>query len=148
MYKKLIVLLVVVGCLGLGIYIFREEKDYYSLEELKIYLKQADSIRICLYDSQSTYQACPSEKIVQFISDKEQISKIISYVVKSDESERRISTMEGPGFVIQVYDEHKNFLVNLFYDPSLVLARVESSYTLESDYQEQIMSLIKIEQKY
>ena len=127
MYKKLIVLLVVVGCLGLGIYIFREEK---------------------VYDSQSTYQACPSEKIVQFISDKEQISKIISYVVKSDESERRISTMEGPGFVIQVYDEHKNFLVNLFYDPSLVLARGESSYTLESDYQEQIMSLIKIEQKY
>ena len=56
--------------------------------------------------------------------------------------------MEGPGFVIQVYDEHKNFLVNLFYDPSLVLARGESSYTLESDYQEQIMSLIKIEQKY
>ena len=133
MYKKIVfIFIIVVFCITLSLIFKKEPKETYTLDELKDYLKQTETMVICLYDAHNPYEICTNEDIIKSITDKSKVEQIISYILPL-ESSSGTSTMEGSGLVIHALDEKENLLVNIFCSPYIGIEKGDSFYSLSRD---------------
>ena len=133
MYKKIIfIFIIVVFCITLSLIFKKEPKETYTLDELKDYLKQTETMVICLYDAHNPYEICTNEDIIESITDKSKIDQIISFIMTL-EPLSGASTAEGAGLVIHASDENKNLLVNIFDFPYIGIEKGDSFYSLSRD---------------
>ena len=133
MYKKIIfIFIIVVFCIILSLIFKKEPKETYTLDELKDYLKQTETMVICLYDAHNPYEICTNEDIIESITDKSKIDQIISYIMPLEALSGAYPAV-GAGLVIHSLDENENLLVNVFYSPYVGIEKGDSFYYLCRD---------------
>lgn len=133
MYKKIVFILIIIGCcITLTLIFVKKPKETYTLVELKDLLKQTETMVICLYDAHNPYEVCSDEDIIESITDKSKIEQIVSFIMPLDVS-TGTSTMEGAALVVHALDENENLLVNVFYSPYVGIEKGDSFYYLSRD---------------
>lgn len=133
MYKKIVFILIIIGCcITLTLIFVKKPKETYTLVELKDLLKQTETMVICLYDAHNPYEVCSDEDIIESITDKSKIEQIVSFIMPLDVS-TGTSTMEGASLVVHALDENENLLVNVFYSPYVGIEKGDSFYYLSRD---------------
>ena len=133
MYKKIIFILIIIAfCITLSLIFKKEPEETYTLDELKDYLKQTETMVICLYDVHNPYEICTNEDIIKSITDKSKIDQIISYILPL-EALSGVYPAVGAGLVIHAIDENENLLVNIFYSPYIGIEKGDSFYSLSRD---------------
>ena len=133
MYKKIIfIFIIVVFCITLSLVFKKEPKETYTLNELKDYLKQTETMVICLYDAHNPYEICTNEDIIESITDKSKIDQIISYIMPLEALSGAYPAV-GAGLVIHSLDENENLLINAFYSPYVGIEKGDSFYSLSWD---------------
>lgn len=147
MYKKIIFILIIIGCcITLSLIFAKKPKETYTLVELKDLLKQTEAMVICLYDAHNPYEICTNEDIIESVTDKSKMEQIISFIMPLDVS-TGTTTADGAGLVIHALDENENLLVNVFYSPYVGIEKGDSFYSLSRDKQiiQSIAELLNID---
>ena len=135
MYKKIVFILIIIGCcITLTLIFAKKSKETYTLDELKDLLNQTETMVICLYDAHNPYEICTNEGIIESVTDKSKIEQIISFIMPL-ESFSGTSTMEGASLVIHSLDKNENLLVNIFCSPYIGIEKGDSFYSLGRDQQ-------------
>ena len=133
MYKKIVfIFIIVVFCIILSLIFKKEPKETYTLDELKDYLKQTETMVICLYDAHNPYEICTNEDIIESITDKSKIDQIISYIMPLEALSGAYPAV-GAGLVIHSLEEKENLVINAFYAPYIGIEKGDSFYSLSRD---------------
>lgn len=142
MSKKILFIIPIVLCFILIFFIFKEEdKELYSLDELKELLGKTKVMNVCrYYDRKHPYKSCSRYNTIKSVSDEKLITEIVS-IFKESQPATGDSTMEGAGDVIQVFDKDGNFLMNAFFYPYIGLEKGESLYILAHEREKRIKEI-------
>lgn len=145
LYKKMLIIIAIICCyIIIDAYFGIEQKDLYSLDELKDSIKETKTLVICLKANKKNNGICPGEAMLRSITDEDTINEITSLIMESKEIyNSNYPTMSPPAFIINAFDKNGIFLANIYYYPYVGLEKGGSKYHLESKNENRLLEILQ-----
>lgn len=144
-FKRVLIIISVICCyIIIDSYFGIEQKDLYSLHELKDSIKKTKTLVICLKANKENNGMCPGEAMLRSITDEDTINEVISLVLESNELPKNTtSTLLEAVLIANAFDKNGLFLGNIYYDHYVGLEKGGSKYHLESENENRSSKLLQ-----